>query len=141
MCDDYSLCTLINIKMANKKIIKFIDTKKRIAFDLDGTLTKKGYFPNIWDITPKQLLEEYEKVKPDKKMIKIINRLYDMGYIVYIFTSRSNLFQRQTKKWLDRNGVKYHYIVVDKPYFDRIVDDKSVDINKLKRYGIKYLKL
>lgn len=117
------------------------DKKKRVAVDMDGTLTKKARFPNIWDITPKQLLKEYEKVKPDKKMIKIVNQLYDKGYIIYIFTSRSNIFQRQTKKWLDKNKVKYHYIVVDKSYYDAIIDDKSIDINKLKKKGASYIKL
>ena len=117
--------------------MKKIDTRKRIAVDLDGTLTTKAHFADIWDMTPRQLNDEYNKIKPDRKMISIINELYDKGYIIYIFTARSNLYQRQTKKWLEKYKVKYHYFIMDKPYYSLIVDDKCLSPNSLKRYGIK----
>jgi len=99
--------------MQNNKM----DNRTRIAFDMDGTLTKQGHF-DILNITPKQLVKIYDKVKPDLKMIKFANRLYDQGYLVYIFTARSNIYQRQTKKWLDKYKVKYHYFVMDKHFYD-----------------------
>ena len=56
--------------MTIKKDIE-IDNRKRIAFDLDGTITIVASFPNIWDMTPRQLIKTYNKVKPDLEMIKI----------------------------------------------------------------------
>jgi len=102
------------------------DKKKRIAVDLDGTLTKQGKFNNIWDITPMQLIEYYENVEPNKDMIELVNKLYDKGYTIYIFTSRSNLYQRQTKDWMDKNNIKHHYFITDKPYYDVFIDDKAI---------------
>jgi len=109
-----------------------IDIKKRVAFDMDGTLTLRGHFLDIWDLTPRQLLKEYEKVQPDLEMIKFVNMLYKKGYIIYIFTSRSNIYQRQTKKWLDKYKVKYHYFIMDKPYYDFLIDDKVIHPDDIK---------
>jgi uncharacterized HAD superfamily protein len=109
-----------------------IDNRKRVAFDMDGTLTDRAHFFDIWDMTPKQLLKVYENVQPDLEMIKIVNKLYDKGYIIYIFTSRSNIYQRQTKKWLDKYKVKYHYFIMDKPYYDAFCDDKSFTPKTMK---------
>ena len=103
-----------------------IDKKKRIAVDLDGTLTNHARFPEIWDLTPKQLMKLYDKVKPDKEMIHIINNLYENGFIIYIFTSRSDLLQKQIEDWLDKNDVKYHYFIANKPFYDILIDDKAI---------------
>ena len=111
------------------------DNQKRIAVDLDGTLTLKGRFPEIWHITPMELLNAYDKVKPDLEMIKIVNNLYKKGYIIYIFTSRSNLFQKHIKQWLKRYKVKYHYFITDKPFYDILIDDKAVRPEEVKLWS------
>jgi uncharacterized HAD superfamily protein len=102
-----------------------MDNRRRIAVDLDGTLTQKARFPDIWDLTPKELWDLYEKVEPDNEMIEKVNQLYTEGNLIYIFTSRTNIHQRITKKWLDKHKVKYHYILMDKPYYDILIDDKA----------------
>jgi uncharacterized HAD superfamily protein len=102
-----------------------MDKRRRVAVDLDGTLSKQAFFPNIWDITPTELWDLYEEVEPNLEMIKIINERYAAGDLIFIFTSRGNLWQRQTKKWLDKHKVKYHYIIMDKPYYDIFIDDKG----------------
>ena len=103
---------------------------KKICFDIDGvvcTITKK----NI-----------YTKSKPIKKNIKIINLLYKKNYFVILFTSRFmgrnnddakkaykmgyKLTTKQLKKW----GVNYHKLIMGKPSFDLIVDDKSLFFKK-----------
>ena len=103
------------------------DKRKIIAFDLDGTLTEVGHFKDLWKMTFLELEDVYVKVKPRKDIIKKLNELYDKGYIIYIFTSRYDLYQHLTRHWLKKHGVKYHYFVCNKPYYDRIVDDKCLD--------------
>ena len=97
---------------------------KIICFDLDNTLCK----------TTKN---NYHKSTPIKKNIIILNKLYDSGYVIKIFTSRFmgrskensskankkgyNLTVRQLKKW----NIKYHKLIMGKPSYDLIVDDKA----------------
>ena len=49
--------------------------KKIICFDIDNIICK----------TPKN---DYSKSKPNRKAIKLINELYDRGYIIKIHTAR-----------------------------------------------------
>ena len=116
--------------------------KKIICFDLDNTLCKtiKNY---------------YTKSLPIKKNIKIVNLLYQKGYIIKIFTSRymgrskenislakkrgSFLTVNQLKKW----GVNYHFLILGKPSYDIFIDDKNLGHKDnwgnelLKKIGIK----
>ena len=112
-----------------KKIKNKIKKIKTFCFDIDGVIcnTKENY---------------YYRSKPIKKAINKINELYSKGNIVIIFTARfmgrSNenvniakkrayqLTYKQLKDW----NVKYHRLIVGKPSFDYIVDDKSVDFRK-----------
>jgi uncharacterized HAD superfamily protein len=112
-----------------------LEKRKIIAVDLDGTLTEKARFPEIYDITPRELGKIYSKVKPKNSIIKLINHLYDKGYIIYIFTSRNDLFQRQIKKWLAQNKIKYHYFITNKPFYDILIDDKAIRPEELELWG------
>ena len=98
--------------------------KKIFCFDIDGVIcsTKKN---------------DYEKSKPNKNAIKIINELYLKNKII-IFTSRymgrnnenikkakaqgySKTF-KQLKGW----GLKFHKLKFGKPSYDFFLDDKNV---------------
>ena len=112
--------------------------KKIICFDLDGVIckTKKNF---------------YKKSIPIKKNIKVLNKLYNQGYFIKIFTSRFmgrsneniilakkrglNITYRQLKKW----GVKYHNLIFGKPSFDLYVDDKNLNFDK--NWSLKILKI
>tara|TARA_B100001057_G_C22342434_1_gene753817 strand:+ start:390 stop:620 length:231 start_codon:yes stop_codon:yes gene_type:complete len=50
-------------------------TKKTFSFDLDNTICKTNS-------------NNYLKSKPYKKVIKLINKLYDNGHCIKIFTAR-----------------------------------------------------
>ena len=106
----------------NKKI-------KILCFDLDNTIcTTKGRL--------------YKNSKPIKKVIRIINKLYDEGNIIKIYTARfmgrnldkvdkikknqKNMTIRQLETW----NVKYHKIFFGKPSFDILIDDKSFNFDK-----------
>ena len=100
--------------------------KKVFCFDIDGTIcsTKNG---------------DYSNSKPKYKVIKLINQLYDNGHQIFFYTSRFNKVYNFnaskinktglnfTKIQLDSWGVKYHEIIMMKPDYDYIIDDKYPD--------------
>ena len=75
-------------------------------------------------------------------VIKKINKLYNRGFIITIFTSRylgrniENINRaikqgykvtfRQLKKW----KIKYHKLIFGKPSFDIFIDDKAIFFKK-----------
>jgi len=103
------------------------EKERIIAVDLDGTLTKDGISKEFfWNSTPKELIERYDEVEPNRDMIDYVNKLYDEGNTIYIFTSRNDAYQAQIHKWLKRNGVSFHFFICNKPYFDLLIDDKAM---------------
>jgi len=108
------------------------DKVLRVAVDLDGTLTKIGHFYDLWGTTFAELYPIYHDVEPNKKMIKIVNDLYDKGYVVYIFTSRYDIYQKVTEEWLKRYGIKYHYFTMNKPFYNILIDDKGYRPDEIK---------
>ncbi len=111
---------------------------KIICFDLDNTLctTKKNY---------------YNLSKPKKKNIEVLNKLYEKGFYIKIFTarymSRTNENSKKAKirgyeearKQLDAWKVKYHELIFGKPSFDLYIDDKSLFYSK--NWAVKLKKL
>jgi FMN phosphatase YigB (HAD superfamily) len=98
--------------------------KKIIIFDIDNTLCKT-----------KEL--NYKKSKPLKSRIKTLNKLYDNGHIIKIFTARymgkhngdipliKKKYYKKTIDQLKKWGVKFHELIMGKPVFDIFIDDKS----------------
>ena len=88
------------------------------CIDIDGTICNK--------ITN----QEYHKAKPFKEMIKKINKLYDEGNIIKMFTARGmgsgKDFQELTYKQLVDWGVRFHILIMGKPNADLYIDDKSM---------------
>ncbi len=103
--------------------------KKIICFDLDNVLCNTN-------------LNDYRKSKPIKKNINTLNKLYQNGFYIKIFTARymgrnrDNITKAkkqaykitlsQLKKW----NVKYDKLIFGKPSFDYYVDDKSIFYDK-----------
>jgi len=102
---------------------------KKICVDIDGVIchTKKN---------------QYKLSKPNYKVIKLINNLYDDGNYIVIFTARYmgrnkdivskakkqgfNLTLKQLKKW----GLKFNKLLLGKPSYDLIIDDKALGFKK-----------
>ena len=98
---------------------------KKISFDIDGVICTdtKG---------------DYKKAKPINETINFINKLYEEGFVIYIFTARfmgrnKNDWKKAyeegydfTKKQLLGWGVKHHDLFFGKPNTDIIVDDKAL---------------
>ena len=91
--------------------------KKTYVIDIDGTICTNtdGY---------------YEKAKPYYKRIKLINKLFESGNEIIIFTARGStthidwteITQNQLKSW----GLKYHKLKLKKPFGDFYIDDKAI---------------
>jgi hypothetical protein len=96
-----------------------------ICFDLDNTIcrTVKSY---------------YQKSKPYKNKILLINQLYARGFYIKIYTARYmgrnndnvsfakkkgfKFTENQLKKW----NLRYHKLIFGKPSFDILIDDKCI---------------
>jgi glycerol-3-phosphate cytidylyltransferase len=91
----------------------------KICFDLDETIC----------ITPPT--REYQWATPIQKMVDHVNKLYNQGHHITIFTARGSssgtdyteLIAQQLEEW----GVKHHEIVVGKPSYDVFIDDKAIN--------------
>ena len=107
-------------KNAKKKLI--------FCFDIDNTIctTKKS---------------NYTKSKPNKKIINLINSLFDEGHIIKINTARymgrnnddiklsSEQGFKKTEKQLRSWGLKFHKLAISKLSADIYIDDKSYGYN------------
>lgn len=114
-------------------------TNKTIFFDIDNTIcSTKG--------------SDYKNSKPKKKMIKLVNKLYERNKIIF-YTSRYmgrfksnktkvlskyNLTLKQLKNW----NVKFDKLIMCKPRYDIFIDDKVFNNkeNFVKKLLIKYEK-
>jgi histidinol phosphatase-like enzyme len=113
---------------------------KVFCFDLDGVICKT-------------IKNNYRKSKPNKSVIRMINKLYNKNYVL-IYTSRFmgrnneneelahkqgySITYKQLKKW----GLKFNELKLGKPSYDIFVDDKSFNFQKnwLKKFKLKFKK-
>ena len=102
---------------------------KKVCFDIDGIIchTKNS---------------DYRKSKPIKKNINFINKLYEQGFAINIYTARFmgrnkdnvalakkegyKFTLLQLKKW----NVKYNNLFFGKPSSDIYIDDKDLNFKK-----------
>ena len=98
--------------------------KKIFCFDIDNVIcATKG--------------RNYHNAKPKKTVIKVINKLYEKGHYIKIFTARymgrnnENLKitykvgYKKTLKQLKKWKLKFHKLIMGKPTFDIYVDDRA----------------
>ena len=88
---------------------------KIVIFDLDGTLalidTRRALATDIgtgkmnWDIffDPKHI----DLDVPNQQVIDMANMLHSQGYLIYIFSGRSDKTEDATIDWLDKHNVNY----------------------------------
>jgi len=88
----------------------------RIAIDIDGVLTveTEGFGEAA-----------YLNRTPNQKMISYVNYLYARGEHIILFSSRFEVDRLITKTWLLKHGVKYHELILSKPQYNIIIDDKA----------------
>lgn len=79
---------------------------KNYLIDIDGTIT---------DDVPNEEPERMVTCLPYEGSVEMINKWFDEGHIITFFTSRTNEHERVTRQWLDKNGFKYHNLLLNKP--------------------------
>jgi len=94
-------------------------TDKKIYYiDIDGVIFKNDY----------TRLDYYEVI-PIYENIEKINKLYDEGNIIILWTNRGGIslvdWYTITDNQLYDYGVKFHKLTFDKPYYDVFIDDRA----------------
>jgi hypothetical protein len=79
---------------------------KNYLIDIDGT---------ICDDVPNEEPERMATVLPYPDALKILNKWYDEGHIIFFFTSRTEEHRTVTEHWLHKHDFKYHGILFGKP--------------------------
>ena len=118
-----------------------LQNKKVLAFDLDKTLcTNPSHISKISD---------YKKSKPVRTMIKIVNKCYDEGYKIIIYTARGAILAKNNKilkkklkeitiiqllEW----KISYHKLNMTKIYYDLLIDDKAINTSKVRNKNDLY---
>ncbi len=125
MKENFDIDTEEEFKRA-EEYLKIKNGNKRFVFDIDGVIA--GFKVSL----------DYNMAPPMEEMIRIINKLYDLGNYIVLFTARgyvtgvdwSDVTKAQMKRW----GLKYHELIFGKPNADYYVDDKMLDMKFLYDY-------
>lgn len=100
----------------NSELCEVAVGNRTYAFDLDGTLC------TITD-------GSYENASPFPQRIAHVNKLGQMGHKILIFTARGATSKRDlrelTRSQLEEWGVHYDELIMGKPHFDLLIDDKA----------------
>ena len=86
----------------------------RYGIDIDGVLTNET---DGWN---------YDSRTPNLKMIDKVNRMFNKGHYIMLFSARMKCDKAVTKEWLKRHGVKYNELILGKPKFDLYIDDIAI---------------
>lgn len=110
------------------------------AFDLDDTLC-------IRDKKFEELgVGKYKYCIPLPEMVNKLNRLYEQGHTIYIYTARGmsqfngdvakvyNQLYTLTLNSLEEWGVKHHGLVMGKLHYDLLIDDKAIGKNQFSKF-------
>jgi len=97
---------------------------KIYVFDLDGTICEER--------------KTFEKslAAPKQDVIDLVNKLFDDGNTIIIYTARSWSEFKITEHWLKEKDVKYNVLMCGKPIYDVWIDDRAMnveDIDKLNK--------
>lgn len=103
-------------------------TNRTFVFDIDGVIAQ--FNESL----------QYDESLPNKRMIEIVNGLYDRGNKIVLFTARGYKtgldWRSTTEKQMSEWGVKYHELKFGKPDADFYVDDKILSIDDIFKYLI-----
>ena len=84
----------------------FDNNIKNYLIDIDGT---------ICDDIPNEQPARMITANLYDDALETLNRWYDEGHIITFFTSRLEEHRKITEQWLDKNGFKYHGLLMNKP--------------------------
>ncbi|MFA5048744.1 MAG: hypothetical protein WC516_06990 [Patescibacteria group bacterium] len=111
-------------------------TSKIICFDFDGVIAK--FDCSECKVCMKNTCKGCDNFgTPIQSTIDVINRLYDEGHIILIWSVRRK--SGALERYLHESGVNYHLInslhynpagTSIKPYYDVLVDDRAVGFDE-----------
>lgn len=98
------------------------------CFDIDGTLCTNTN-------------GDYSRAEPFRDVINRLDRLYDQGHRILLYTARGattgidwrETTERQLKEW----NVHYHELHMGKPTADVYIDDKAVNSTDWRQRGFQ----
>ncbi len=89
----------------------------QIIIDLDGTIcTEEKTYSRSLAIVKKRAKEAIQK-------------LFDEGNTIIIYSSRSWMEYEMTYYWLKNNNIPFHQLVLGKPIGDIWIDDRALQFN------------
>ena len=102
--------------------------KKILLCDIDGT---------ICDDIKNEDSHLYASAKVYEGSREQLNQWHDEGHHITFFTAREEKDRQVTIDWLDKNGFKYHGLIMNKP---RCLNDEDVYcwIDNRKVMGVTY---
>lgn len=122
MSDNFDIDTEEEFLKA-EEYLKISHGNKTFVFDIDGVIAQ----------LQKDL--DYALSEPNERMIKIINKLYDYGNKIVLFTARGYVTGKDwseiTRNQMERWGLKYHELKFGKPNADYYIDDKMLSLEHL----------
>lgn len=81
---------------------------------------------------------DYKHSRPKPHMIEKVNKLFEKGHVIKIFTGRGSTsgidWREFTLDQLKGWGVKFHELHMGKPSGDYFVDDKTMSIQDFLRF-------
>lgn len=101
------------------------DSPNRLIVDVDDTILTTYN-------------RDYHNSEPHTEMIDKLNRMYDEGWVIVYCTARGQLSNNGDiekieknvrpilEDWMSRNGVKYHELIMGKPWGAYYIDDKAM---------------
>ena len=101
-----------------------------LAIDFDGTLTLE---PGGMHNPNPSIMNAF----PDQKVINQVNRDFDAGHFIMIWTARRDEDKGEISGWLDKHGVKRDIIITGKPRVFRMVDDRAILPSEYAAHGIE----
>lgn len=120
----FKQCSRLNAAARAPEIKKLRAGECTIVFDIDGVIAQ--FDPVL----------RYDKAQPDKGMIEIVNRLYDYGNKIVLFTARGSEtgidWSETTRAQMERWGVKFHELKFGKPAATFYVDDRNLSLDELR---------
>jgi uncharacterized HAD superfamily protein len=87
----------------------------QIIIDLDGTICteEKTYSRSL--------------AQAKKGAVEAVNKLYEQGHTIIIYSARTWMEFEMTTAWLKTNEIKYHQLVLGKPVGDVWIDDRAIN--------------
>ena len=97
----------------------------QIIIDIDGTICteEKTYSRSL--------------AKPLRDAVSSVNALYDKGHTIIFYTARTWMEFEMTTDWLNKNGFKYHQLVMGKPIGDIWIDDRALPFTNWEEVVLK----